>query len=70
MSREKTCPILSRSFTGLLGQALFHHLLLEERKVVDEQDPLQVIEFVLQADCQQAVGIQLLRLSLEILVLE
>ena len=38
--------------------------------MVDEQDPLQVIEFVLQADRQQSVGIQLLRLSLEILVLE
>ena len=51
---------------ALLGQLLAHHLALQRREVIDEQLAVQVIHLVLDADGQQAVGPQLLRLALAV----
>src|SRR5688572_10783565 len=48
---------------GGLGELLDHHLPLQPRNMVDEQDAVEVIDLVLQAGRQQAIRLDCLLLS-------
>src|SRR5262245_66540181 len=49
-----------------LGEFLEHAVALELGQVIDEQNAVQVIDFVLQAGGEEAIGVDLARLSLAI----
>ncbi len=53
-----------------LEHLLFDAITLERGEVIDEQDTLQMVQLVLNAVCQQAVGFQLIGLAVAILRLE
>ena len=48
---------------GRLGELLDHHLALQARDMVDEENTVQVVEFMLEAGCQETVGLQQMLLA-------
>ena len=49
-----------------LGEFLHHAVALQPREVIDEQHAVEMVDLVLEADGEQAVGLQFLRLAVAI----
>ena len=59
-----------RAILGELLELLHHHVALQLRDVVDEQHAVQMVDLVLQAGGEQAVGFDLLRLAVAVEILD
>src|SRR5262245_63506110 len=65
MTKVGSCELLGCPLCRL-GEFLEHAIALELGQVIDEQNAVQVIDFVLQAGSEKPIGLDLARLSLAI----
>src|ERR1700751_1814571 len=64
-TKVSSCELLGCPLRRL-GEFLEHAVALELGQVIDEQNAVQVIDFVLQAGGEEPIGLDLARLSLTI----
>src|SRR5437868_14852792 len=58
-------PLLRRAL-GCLGKFLLHTIALQLRQIVDEQHAIEMIDLVLDAGREQALGVSFMHLAVEI----